>query len=91
MPRPVAVFNGETNSPIDWRMPIVTIRNAAPVRITIQIARGDVVVVILFPGTFCAWRARRAKRGDGTPSHPVKSVQPIRISRFLAEEFSCRV
>src|SRR5262245_33532106 len=26
MPRPVCVFSGETNSPIDWRAPIVIIR-----------------------------------------------------------------
>ena len=30
MPRPVLVFRGETKSPSDWRMPIVTARIAAP-------------------------------------------------------------
>jgi hypothetical protein len=49
MPSPVEVLRGETKSPIDCRMPIVTIRNAAPVRITAHIARGELAVVIVSP------------------------------------------
>jgi hypothetical protein len=35
IPTPVAVFNGEMNSPVDWRIPIV-IMSAAAATVTAQ-------------------------------------------------------
>jgi hypothetical protein len=36
IPAPVAVFNGEMNSPVDWRIPMVIIRADAAARVTSQ-------------------------------------------------------
>src|SRR5262245_3855092 len=61
MPSPVDVLSGDTKRPSDWRIPIVTIRNAAPLKMISQIARGEVAVVMLFlpRKTWRRWYAAR--------------------------------
>jgi hypothetical protein len=36
MPRPVEVLSGETNKPIVWRDPMVTMRSAPATRVRVQ-------------------------------------------------------
>lgn len=43
IPRPVDVFNGDTNNPMDWRIPIVTVIIAAAEMTSVQNVRcGDI-------------------------------------------------
>jgi hypothetical protein len=55
MPRPVELFNGETNRPSDCRAPIVTISIAAAASVTIHALRGVAGrVVVVMPRLSCS-------------------------------------